>query len=398
MDSLKIGITCPALCRAMGGIERFAVNTANWLAECGHSPVIFHYPYNSDDAPLFDLHPRVKRVALSPHEDQEAANASLLLEQRLDLLLLSNDGYDRAYLYPLLPKLDAPTIYSEHAPWWNLENEAWSHEGRCATIASVRAAILLLPSALQSLPEELHGKVTIIPNAVLMPPALPLYGERRKIVLSVARLAEDDKQLSHMIKAFALIAGEFPDWKLRICGEGIDRPAYERLVRELGIERQVELPGNIDAIDEEYDKAQVFCLSSRYECCPFSLLEAMSHALPGVGYGTCYGVNEIIRHGSTGLLAAEMTPECLAASLRELLQNERLRIKMSRAAAVESLEYTQENARKKLRLLIRKLITIQARTKALASMRELFRQKRAKEEGRKNLLAQLRKNVAAQRY
>lgn len=420
MDALKIGITCPALCRAKGGIERFAVSMANWLAEIGHAPVIFHYPDKPGDAPLFDLHPAVECIALSPRENQGEANVSLLLEQGLDLLLLSNDGYDRLYLYPLLPKLDVPTIYSEHAPWWNLENEAWNHEGRCATIAYVTAAILLLPSALQSLPEELHEKVTIIPNAVPMPPAHPLYGERRKIVLSVARLAESDKQLSHLIKAFARIAGEFPDWKLRICGEGVDRPVYERLVRELGIERQVELPGNIDAIDEEYAAAQVFCLSSRYECCPFSLLEAMSHALPAVGYGTCYGVSEIIRHGKTGLLAPEMTPGSLGEALGALLRDERLRLGMSREAAVESLEYIQENARKKFLELFRRAMTAHAHQKedphqiqlakarflaqfrvsrqsanrVFAQLRKTLSQKRAKEEGRKNLLAQLRKNVA----
>lgn len=421
MKLLRIGITCTDLSMTKGGIERFAVTQATWMARDGHEVTLFHYPDDPAQEPLFTLDPAISVVALTKH-DCGQENFHKVRELALDILLITNFYLDRLYLYPYLAALNVPTLYSEHSSGWHIENLGWNHEERMGVIAYAGGTLLLLPSALQMLPQFLHERIAIIPNGVCIPASTPAYASRPKTVLSVSRLLEADKQLSFLIRAFALIAADFPDWKLRICGEGPDRPLYEELILELGLQDRVELPGNIDEIDAEYDQAQVFCLSSRYEGCPFALLEAMSHALPAVSFGTCNGVNEIIRNGQTGLLAPEMTPESLAETLRTALLDEKLRERLSDGARREALNYSLENTRKKMLVLMRQTMQNHARTgedsipvqqaRALflarfrskghsenpvfANLRQGIVQKRAKEERKKRLLAQLRKNVATQ--
>lgn len=419
MESLRIGITCTDLSLTKGGIERFAVTQAAWMVKDGHEVTLFHYPDDPVREPLFRLDSAIRVVALAK-EDYCKDNFHRVRDAGLDILLVTNFYFDRRYLYPYLSSLNIPILYSEHSSGWHIE-KGWNHEERVGVMAYAGGTLLLLPSALQMLPQFLHERIAIIPNGVRIPATTPGYASRPKTVLSVSRLLEMDKQLSFLIRAFALIAPDFPDWKLRICGEGPDRPRYEQLILELGLEDRVELPGNIDEIEAEYDQAQVFCLSSRYEGCPFALLEAMSHALPAVSYGTCNGVNEIVRNGQTGLLAPEMTPESLAGTLRTVLLDEKLRQRLSDGAARESLNYSLENMRGKMLALMRQTLQNHRRTgadpapiqeaKALFRMRfrpislqhkKIFSNLRGgialkfkKEKQTKRLLAQLRKNVTA---
>lgn len=422
MERLRIGITCTDLSTTMGGIERFAITQANWMIRDGHEVTLFHYPDDPDLPPVFALDPAIRVVALTK-KDGGRRNFLRLREVAPDILLITNFYSDRRYLYPFLAALNIPTLYSEHSSGWHIENLGWNHEERVGVMAFAGGTLLLLPSALQLLPPFLHERIAIIPNGVSIPSTTPPYASRQKKVLSVSRLLDTDKQLSFLIMAFAYIARDFPEWKLRICGEGPDRPHYEHLILELGLQDRVELPGNIDEIDAEYDQAQVFCLSSRYEGCPFALLEAMSHALPAVSYGTCNGVNEIIKEGQTGLLAPEMTPESLAETLRTVLQDEKLRQRLSDGAAREALKYSLENMRDKMRALMRQTLQNHSRAgddpvpikeaRALFQMRfraislpdkKIFSylrrgvaQKFKKEKQKRRLLAQLRSNVTTKR-
>ena len=97
-------------------------------------------------------------------------------------------------------------------------------------IVPLLATTITVPSeqARQTYPRWFRRKMTAMPNPVTLvegrraDPAGP--ADRRKVILSVGRLVRQ-KDHSCLIDAFAELAPRFPDWDLRIIGEGELRSA-----------------------------------------------------------------------------------------------------------------------------------------------------------------------------
>jgi glycosyltransferase involved in cell wall biosynthesis len=100
------------------------------------------------------------------------------------------------------------------------------------------------------------------------------------VVLGVGRLAEE-KDFPTLIRAFALVKKERPV-RLVILGEGEDRSKIESLVRKLGLEKEVALPGFVENPYKYMKRAAVFVLSSRWEGFGNVLVEAMTLGTPVV--------------------------------------------------------------------------------------------------------------------
>jgi glycosyltransferase involved in cell wall biosynthesis len=152
-------------------------------------------------------------------------------------------------------------------------------------------------------------------------------------LLSVARL-EPQKNLAALIEAFAALAPHFPDWQLRIVGEGSLRTELQQLTDRHGIRPRVGFAGAIDDIDAEYAAAHLFCLASRWEGFPNAMAEAMAHGLPVIGFDGCPGVNALVAPGVDGLLApgnGDVTS--LTDALRRLMNDARSRQSMGQNAA-----------------------------------------------------------------
>lgn len=143
--------------------------------------------------------------------------------------------------------------------------------------------------------------------------------DRPKVLLSVGRLTPQKNQ-SCLIAAFALIADRFPDWTLRIAGEGPLRPELELQVKNLGLSNRASLPGNIANIGQEYERADLFVLPSSYESFGLATAEAIMHGLPAVGFADCPGTNTLIRSGENGVLVSGVNKvEALSEALSALM-------------------------------------------------------------------------------
>jgi glycosyltransferase involved in cell wall biosynthesis len=159
----------------------------------------------------------------------------------------------------------------------------------------------------------------------------------------VARL-EEQKNIEALIRAFLMLAEEFPDWCVRIFGEGTKRAVLEKLVVDLALTGRVLLPGAVDTVEDEYARAHVFCLSSRWEGFPNALAEAMAHGLPVVGFLGCAGVNAIIDDGIDGLLApGNGDSATLAGALRVLMADPVKRVRMGEQARLLARRFSSED-------------------------------------------------------
>ena len=125
-------------------------------------------------------------------------------------------------------------------------------------------------------------------------------------------------------------------------GEGAARPELERLARELGVADRVELPGWSDRPAALLPWFDVFCLPSRSEGFPLSIVEAMLAALPVVA--TRVGsVAELVVDEETGIVVERDDVDGLVAALGRL-RDSALRAKLGAAGRDRARErYTVEH-------------------------------------------------------
>jgi glycosyltransferase involved in cell wall biosynthesis len=181
-------------------------------------------------------------------------------------------------------------------------------------------------------PRSLRRKMTVIANPVNIADARPanVSGGARNTILSIGRLAYQKDQAT-LIEAFDRLAMRYPDWQLRIVGEGELRPVLERQIARSSARDRITLPGSTPEIDREYEQAQIFALPSRYESFGLVTAEALAHGLPVIGFADCPGTNELIVDGDNGVLVSGTDRvAALADGLEDLMRSPAKRLELSR--------------------------------------------------------------------
>lgn len=98
----------------------------------------------------------------------------------------------------------------------------------------------------------------------------------------------------HLIKAFYTIKDEIPGYHLVILGDGAYRNQYEALIRLLGLEDRVSLPGFINPPHGIISDSELFVFPSVYEGFGNAVIEAMACGTPVVSVDCDYGPREIL--------------------------------------------------------------------------------------------------------
>ena len=181
--------------------------------------------------------------------------------------------------------------------------------------------------------------LTIYNPAVLVP--FGNYDNRQHTIITIA---PDDrwynKGLDVLIKAWAKIVSNNPDWTLEICG----RIHNVKLPDGITLHNQdrVKWTGWTDNIAETLRTKSIFVLASRFEGCPNSLIEAMSQGCACLGTDCEGGIKEIITDGTDGLIAKSGDADDLATKLQLLIDDENLRRQLS-AGAIEKVKQFDKN-------------------------------------------------------
>jgi glycosyltransferase involved in cell wall biosynthesis len=185
------------------------------------------------------------------------------------------------------------------------------------------AAIVVQTAPIRDFLEGLAGGVPIhvVANCI-WPAALPEemrpLQERSQQVVAMGRLSTE-KGFGLLIEAFSRIAKDFPEWSLRIIGEGPLRDTLQSQIDEAGLSQRIELIGWSDNPTEILADSQLFVLPSQYEGFPNALLEAMACGTPAISFDCESGPREIIRHDIDGLLVPAGDVDALADTIFRLL-------------------------------------------------------------------------------
>lgn len=166
------------------------------------------------------------------------------------------------------------------------------------------------------------------------PPPMPGFTaapDQARRILHVGRL-EAQKAQDVLLRAFAVLAGDFPDWRLVIVGDGSLGPVLHRLADELAIAGRIDWIGRTDAMDVLYRTAALFALPSRFEGTPNALLEAMAAGLPVIVSDQIGGGLAHVEPEDNGLVAPVDDVAALSAALRRLMEDADARKRLGAAA------------------------------------------------------------------
>lgn len=177
-------------------------------------------------------------------------------------------------------------------------------------------------------------------------------------LLYLGRLAAE-KDVGTLVRAFGRVSQKRPDCRLRIIGDGAERPHLEQLVEALNLKDKVHFsPFTSDPqrVEDELLYADALILPSVFE--PFGLvvLEAISRLVPVI-VPTSGGPSEIVRGGVTGWCFTVGDDEELARKIIECLEDPaRACAYASRALEDTSRRFRWESGVAKLRGMCRALL------------------------------------------
>ena len=171
----------------------------------------------------------------------------------------------------------------------------------------------------------------VMPNPLGLQP-LAEVPEKEKVVLAVGRLDEwHCKGFDLLIKAWKQLETNYPDWRLRIVGHA-GKHTLDYLKGLASGCRRIEFLPYTSSIQVEYQKAEIFVLSSRYEGFGLVLTEAMSQGCACIACDYKGRQAEIVSDGKDGLLCSVDDGEMLTRKLKLLLGDEPLRKQLQRQA------------------------------------------------------------------
>jgi glycosyltransferase involved in cell wall biosynthesis len=140
------------------------------------------------------------------------------------------------------------------------------------------------------------------------------------IILSAGRLSTE-KDFPTLLRAFERVLRKRPA-RLVILGEGIERPSLSRLIRELGIDKSVDMPGFVGNPFAYMARSAVYVLSSISEGMPNALVQAALLGVPIVSTDCPSGPREIVREGGGGYLVQVGNDRELASAILKVLGGE----------------------------------------------------------------------------
>lgn len=178
--------------------------------------------------------------------------------------------------------------------------------------------------------EKIQNNSTIIYNPIKDEFLRSSKTEKENTIITIGRLV---KQKNHkiLINAFSNISKNYPEYTLKIFGEGPFKRKLQKQINKLNMSKKIKLCGITNSVKEELEKAKIFILSSNYEGMPNALIEAMAVGVPCICTNCpCGGPKELINNGVNGILIDVNNAKQLEEQINFLIINEDVRNKLSR--------------------------------------------------------------------
>ena len=181
---------------------------------------------------------------------------------------------------------------------------------------------------------HLGDKIQVIYNPCTTE-ILPEKYTKQNIIL-YAGTVNARKGYTDMIKAFAKIAFQYPNWEIVFAGNG-EIENGTTLAKELGIDSQTQFLGWISGKDKDkiFKEASIFCLPSYAEGFPMAVLDAWAYGLPVITTPVG-GIPDIAKDGENVLLFQPGDCDKLAIQMERMIKDNILRNHLTKQSIILS--------------------------------------------------------------
>lgn len=179
------------------------------------------------------------------------------------------------------------------------------------------------------------------PPASWLETPYPVRPEARTLVF-VGRL-EHNKGVWELVALFEQLAGRFPRLRLRLVGDGPERPGLERRLSAAGLTGRVDFAGAVapEEVAGHLRGCDLFVLPSHYESWGLAVVEAMAVGVPIVASDVA-GIPEVT--GTAASLLPLGQPGAWADAIGGLITDPAQRRRLSDAGRERAARFTAERA------------------------------------------------------
>lgn len=362
---MKIFLVCNSL--GGGGAERVHVNLANGFAKRGHEVYLIA---DVNQPASYPVDEQVHVLPLCPQSSKKNVKwgKAVLWLRKYVKQYKPDVVIGNMHLCSLISRiasvgLHTPVVMTiHHALASNHIDFSKAEQFLDRHSPSIYAATVVLTEADKKVMNNNYHKknnIVVIPNPLTFTPVHETDNgemindkgtviEKEKIIFAAGRLNDwKYKGWDLLIKAAGNLKKQLVDkgWKIQIAGTGSeeDLKFLKQLSRENGVEDTVEFLGYRTDMKELYQKASIYCLSSRSEGLPMVLIEAMSQGCAPVACENLGRTREIITNDDEGLLFKTADINDLAKRLSSMISTPSKRNQIQSAVIKRSDYYQIDN-------------------------------------------------------
>ena len=350
---MKIFLVCNSL--GGGGAERVHVNLANGFAQRGHEVYLIADIYKNVTYPVDE---KVHVLPLCPRTTNKllkwVKSVSMLRKNvkkyKPDVVIGNMD------LCSVISRISTlfsstPVVFANHHA---LESQAYKIKMQtklsdCILPRFVSATTLLTAADKKYMARKYHQQknIFVMPNPLTFTP-VETIPTKENIIFAAGRLNNWRYKgwdilinAAEKLKPLLIEKG----WMIQIAGGGTEKESefLEVLCQQAGAGDVIEFLGYRTDMEVLFQKASIYCLSSRTEGLPMVLIEAMSQGCAPVACENLDRTKEIITNETEGLLFETANIEDLVEKLTKMIVDDEYRQKVQKCAVKRSQYYLPEN-------------------------------------------------------
>ena len=336
-----------------GGIEKILSQKANYLADVSKDEVFIVTTEQLSKQPCYNLSPVIKQIDLNiPYIRNKSYYHPINIKNiflnyvRLKKLLkrIKPDVVISKSFSPdqyLLPFLSLPKIIKEIHFSGSVIEKGLNFLDTFLFKKIIKKYDHLVILNQDEKQYYKYGNLKVISNFISCPDTTS-FGDKENIIIAAGRLAPV-KQFDHLIKAWSIIAYQFPGWEVHIYGQGSEHVENElnKLIVNLKLNSTVKLLGVTSHLQDKLELAKIYAMTSATECFPMVLLEAMNAGCVCVSYDCPNGPRNIIVDNFDGLLVEDQNIEDFSVKISQIIRDENKRIIFAQNAEIRSLKFSE---------------------------------------------------------
>ena len=236
----------------------------------------------------------------------------LLKSERISVV---NPHHFSPLLYTFLSTrmTDIKIVYTEHSVWQYLEL-GWIKKMLCNFILFRVEALVAISNQLVHFYQKnffvSSRKVHLIINGIDLDKFKKLDNitskkalgfESKDYLVGIIANLRPEKNHKILIKAFSRVAVNNERMHLVLVGLDLMNGELQEYAIQFGLPMQIHFLGSREDIPDILNALDIFCLPSKHEGLPLTVLEAMACGVPVIG-SDVMGINEVVKDNENGLL------------------------------------------------------------------------------------------------